>query len=232
MNTTKRDSLVSQTPSSWQRSKAARSASGRTTRQRHRRPRSPHGLPGAPQSQSSGLEATQESARRRRIGKRKGPGDHEPQRYDVEIFWGSLGPGPLGVTGPTTAGILGTIVSILIIIALVFPLFLTSFLPLLSSSLQPFPGPWFLILGPERPRQVKTTPSLVGESVAAEGAQQSTNDEVTDEQQVWIRGIQSEMGGGGVSQEFSPILVQKYLAKSLCLTWLCWCSHHAACITN
>ena len=30
-----------------------------------------------------GLETTQGTARRRRIGKRKGPGDHEPQRFDI-----------------------------------------------------------------------------------------------------------------------------------------------------
>ena len=116
-----------------------------------------------------GLGATHGTARRRRIGKRKGPGDHEPPRYDVGDLLGVTGPGPLGVTGPTTAGILGTIVSILIIIALVFPLFLTSFLPLLSSSLQPFPGPRFLILAPERPGQVKTTPSLVGKASQQKG---------------------------------------------------------------
>ena len=52
--------------------------------------------------------------------------------------------------------------------------------------------------------------------------QQSTNDEVTDERQVWSRRIQSVLGGGGV----------KYLAKSLCLTWMCWCMRLATCITT
>ena len=116
-----------------------------------------------------GLESTQGTARRRRIGKRKGPGDHEPQRYDVGDILGFTGPGPLGVTGPTTAGILGTIVSILIIIALVIPLFITSFLHLLSSSLQPFPGQRFLSFPPDHPGQVKTTPSLVGKASQQKG---------------------------------------------------------------
>ena len=76
---------------------------------------------------------------------------------------------------------------------------------LLSSSLffsRPFPGRCFpLCTRISRTGQDHTESG--GESVAAEGAHQSTNDELTDERQVWTRGFQSELGGGGVSgQEF------------------------------
>ena len=91
-----------------------------------------------------GLEATQGTARRRRIGKRKGPGDHEPQRYDVGVLLGVTGPGPLGVTGLTTAGILGTIVSISLSLSSVLSVSLP---PLLFSLLlSPFPGPRFPVV--------------------------------------------------------------------------------------
>ena len=88
-----------------------------------------------------GLEGT---ARRRRIGKRKGPGDHEPQRYDVGDLLGVTGPGPLGVTGLTTAGILGTIVSISLSLSSVHSVPLPPFL--FCFLLSPFPGPRFPVV--------------------------------------------------------------------------------------
>ena len=79
------------------------------------RPRSPHSLPFAQHSKPSWMETMQSTARRRRIGKRKGPGNQELQRCEVGD--------PMVVTGRMATGFVG-IASIAIAIVLFFALFL------------------------------------------------------------------------------------------------------------